>query len=287
MSATPVTLYVYDVSNGMAKMMSPMIVGKVVEGIWHTSIVVYNKEYYFQGGAFGDAPKTTPFGLPVKELPIGTTELNKQEFEEYLDSISDQFTSATYDLFTNNCNHYSSTLSEFLIGDQIPKEYLFQAQEYVNTPIGGFIKSMNDAMKAQVQSAHMGQPPAFGHHGVNPGSLGQNLGGQSSDVNIIKDDIGYVQLISANDKVVVDFGAEWCGPCKNIKPVFEQLAKQYKGRIAFASVNIDNAKQLASSLGVTSIPVFLFLNKGQEYKKFVGANQGELKSTLEKLDKEI
>lgn len=285
MSISPVTLYVYDVSNGMAKVMSPMIVGKVVEGIWHTSIVVFNKEYYFQGGAFGDAPKTTPFGLPVKEIPIGKTELNKQEFEEYLDSISDQFTSATYDIFVNNCNHYSSTLSEFLTGEAIPKEYLCQAQEYMNTPIGGFIKSMNDAMKAQVQSAHIGQPPAFAHH--EPVTQGQTVGDHSVDVKIINDDIGYIQLISGNDKVVVDFGANWCGPCKNIKPVFEQLAKQYKGKIAFASVNIDNAKDLAASLGITSIPVFLFLKNGQEYKKFVGANQGELKSTLEKLDKEI
>ena len=285
MSTTPVILYVYDVSNGMAKVMSPMIVGKVVEGIWHTSIVVFNKEYYFQGGVFGDAPKTTPFGLPVKELPIGKTELNKQEFEEFLDSISDQFTSATYDIFVKNCNHYSSTLSEFLTGDAIPKEYLSQAQEYMNTPIGGFIKSMNDAMKAQVQSAHIGQPPAFAHH--EPVTQGQAMGDHLVDVKIINDDIGYIQLISGNDKVVVDFGANWCGPCKNIKPVFEQLAKQYKGKIAFASVNIDNAKDLAASLGITSIPVFLFLKNGQEYKKFVGANQGELKSTLEKLDNEI
>lgn len=285
MTTNTVTLYVYDISNGLARTMSPMIVGKVVEGIWHSSIVVFNKEYYFQGGTFGDAPKTTPFGQPVKEIPLGNTELSKQDLETYIESIGEMFTSASYDIFKNNCNHYSNNLSEFLVGSHIPDQYLNQAKEFENSPIGGFIRSMNDAMKNQVISAHPGYNQYSAMSGNAFGNVqNANLTGHSSDVTVIKNDISYIEFISANEKVVIDFGADWCGPCKHIKPIFEALAKQYQGKIKFATVNIDHAKELAGSLGITSIPVFLFLKKGEEYKKIVGANQGELKMTLEKLN---
>ena len=58
----PVSLHVYDLSGGMAKAMSQQLVGKQIDGIWHTGIVVYGKEYYYGGGISYDAPAATPFG---------------------------------------------------------------------------------------------------------------------------------------------------------------------------------------------------------------------------------
>ena len=58
----PVKLNVYDMSQGMARQMSMQMVGKQIDGIWHTGIVIYNKEFYFGGGISYDAPGTTPFG---------------------------------------------------------------------------------------------------------------------------------------------------------------------------------------------------------------------------------
>lgn len=85
MSKHSVTLYVYDLSNGMSKIMSQQLVGKYVEGIWHTSVVVYNKEFYFQNGVQDDPPKKTMFGAPVKEILIGETELEELDFLELLE----------------------------------------------------------------------------------------------------------------------------------------------------------------------------------------------------------
>jgi hypothetical protein len=60
-----VTIHLYDLSQGMAKAFSPMFLGKQIDGIWHTGIVVYGKEYYFGGGICAGLPKQTPYGYPV------------------------------------------------------------------------------------------------------------------------------------------------------------------------------------------------------------------------------
>jgi thioredoxin len=265
----------------MARQMSPLIVGRVVEGIWHTSIVVHNKEYYFQGGTFGDAPKSTPFGIPLREIPLGNTEITKQELDDYVVSIADQFSANTYDIFQNNCNHFSNNLSEFLVGETIPTEYLNQAKEFDHTPIGNFIKSMNEAMKAQVQSAHGGLSQ-FSQ--ATPARPFQAPVG-SSDVQHITTAEQYVQFLTSNERAIIDFNATWCGPCKVIKPVFESLATQYKGQIAFAAVDIDKARDLAGELGIRSIPVFLAFRGEKEFGKIVGADQNKLRSLLADLAK--
>jgi len=58
---------------GLAKSFSPMLLGKTIDGIWHTGIVVYGREYYFGGGICIGIPKQTPYGHPVKEIPMGET----------------------------------------------------------------------------------------------------------------------------------------------------------------------------------------------------------------------
>ena len=75
--AEPVTLLVYDITMGMAKGMSMMLVGQQIDAVYHTSIVVYGREYYFGGGICQSAPKQTPYGKPNEEKKIGQTELPK------------------------------------------------------------------------------------------------------------------------------------------------------------------------------------------------------------------
>ena len=58
---------VYDISNGMAKQMSQAFLGQYIEGIWHTGVVVYEEEFFFEGGICEAPPKSSPYGIPVKE----------------------------------------------------------------------------------------------------------------------------------------------------------------------------------------------------------------------------
>ena len=78
------------------------------------------------------------------------------------------------------------------------------------------------------------------------------------------------QIISAENPTLVDFWAEWCGPCKTMHPVFESLSKTYP-KIKFARVNVDNNQNISTRFAVQSIPTFIMFKSGQIIDKMMGA----------------
>ena len=78
------------------------------------------------------------------------------------------------------------------------------------------------------------------------------------------------QEMTNNNLLLVDFWAEWCGPCKSMHPIFTRMAKKYK-RVRFARVNVDNAQDIASKYGVQSIPTFIMFKNGEIANTMVGA----------------
>mgnify|MGYP001560083293 CR=1 FL=1 len=84
-------------------------------------------------------------------------------------------------------------------------------------------------------------------------------------------------------KIIIDFWADWCYPCKEMSPVFEEISKEVKG-LKFAKMDVDEEPELASKFGVMSIPTFLLLKDGKEIKRFVGVMA---KSSLKEKIKEL
>ena len=79
------------------------------------------------------------------------------------------------------------------------------------------------------------------------------------------------EVVESDTPVLVDFWAEWCGPCKVIAPVVEELATDYKGKIKFGKVNVDDNNMIASEYGVRSIPTLLIFKNGSVVNQIVGA----------------
>lgn len=79
------------------------------------------------------------------------------------------------------------------------------------------------------------------------------------------------EVLDSDKLSVIDFWAEWCGPCRAIGPVIEDLSKEYAGKVNIGKVNVDQNPQLSINYGITSIPAILFIKDGQVVDKQVGA----------------
>ena len=84
-------------------------------------------------------------------------------------------------------------------------------------------------------------------------------------------DATFDKVIGENEVVLVDFWAEWCGPCRMVGPVVDELAEEYNGRIFIGKVDVDNNPETSSKYGIRSIPTLLFFKKGEVVDKQIGA----------------
>lgn len=101
--------------------------------------------------------------------------------------------------------------------------------------------------------------------------------------NVTSDNFDSVVLKAAN-LVMVDFWATWCGPCKIIAPVIEELAKEYAGKVTFAKLNTDENTDVASRFNIRGIPTLIFFKEGKVLDQVVGAvPKAQLKSKIDTL----
>jgi thioredoxin 1 len=90
--------------------------------------------------------------------------------------------------------------------------------------------------------------------------------------------------LKANPKLVVDCWADWCGPCRMMGPIIEQLAKDHEGKVAFAKLNVDENPKLAQNHRIMAIPTLLFFKDGKVVDQIVGlVPKEEIEGTLRRL----
>ena len=93
----------------------------------------------------------------------------------------------------------------------------------------------------------------------------------SEHIHYVTDDTFEAEVLQSPQAVLVDYWAEWCGPCKMIAPILDEIANEYAGRLKVAKVNIDDSPMVPSKLGVKGIPTMMLFKDGQMVSMKVGA----------------
>ena len=100
----------------------------------------------------------------------------------------------------------------------------------------------------------------------------------------ITDDNFETEVTNSATPVLVDFWAEWCGPCRMLAPTIEELADEYEGKIKIGKLDTDNNRDVAVKFGINAIPTVIVFNNGEIAKKFVGVSKKkDLKAALDDL----
>jgi thioredoxin 1 len=98
------------------------------------------------------------------------------------------------------------------------------------------------------------------------------------DILEVSDDSFDSEIVNSDIPAIVDFWAEWCGPCKKVGPVVEELAKEYEGKIKVAKMDVDNNRQTPAKFGIRNIPTLILFKGGEVVNTIIGAQS---KSSIE------
>lgn len=96
-------------------------------------------------------------------------------------------------------------------------------------------------------------------------------------------DRNFNQIINSNKVVLVDFSATWCGPCKALSPVIDQLSQEYNGRAVIGKLDIERSPSTTAQFGIRSVPALLFFKNGQLVHKQAGGQRVELSNKINSL----
>ncbi|ORX34662.1 PPPDE putative peptidase domain-domain-containing protein [Kockovaella imperatae] len=307
-----VELYVYDLSRGMAKSMSQMLTGKQIDGIWHTSVVVFGREIFYGQGILEARPGTTHHGQPLQRIDCGITHIDEPTFQEYITSLQEMYTAEAYHLMDHNCNNFTADVVGFLTGGTIPSWITGLPAEFLSTPFGQAMKPQIDAMfKRTTPNEHrpgptsLPTPPASGSNTPLSNSLLNSIAAQAtagpstpaptppnpetSPLSLVTSLTNFTSTLQQHPAVIVNFtNTPTCPPCRMIKPVYEAIAGEHaatygaKGaRFLEVELSVGEGQTIAGKYGIRATPTFLFFKHGKKVDEMKGATKRELEIKVE------
>ncbi|KAI0087719.1 PPPDE putative peptidase domain-containing protein [Irpex rosettiformis] len=259
-----VKLYVYDLSNGLARQLSRQLTGKQIDGIWHTSVVVYGKEIFYGQGISITAPGQSHHGRPLQVIDVGETAIDEPTFQEFLDDMREHYTADKYHLLEFNCNSFTNDCVGLLTGGSIPDWIKDLPSDFLSTPFGAALRPTIDAMFRRPVS---GAPPptappvpaiqpraaaTAAAASPNPdlaATLLQAVASQAfssqsgvaatngrastpstitttAPIHIATNPASFHNVLKTHRAVVAMFTSQTCPPCRMIEPVFERIAHE-------------------------------------------------------------
>ncbi|KAL1660602.1 PPPDE putative peptidase domain-containing protein [Schizophyllum commune] len=317
--ASPVKLYVYDLSNGLAKQLSLQLTGKQIDGIWHTSVVVFGKEIFYGQGISVTQPGRSHHGQPLEVIDMGETAIDEETFNEYLEEMRQHYTADKYHLLDFNCNSFTNDVIGFLTGRSIPERIKDLPSDFLSTPFGAALRPTIDNMYRRptpgaptaptpAPSADFASNPALASSilqavasqaagGVGPSNQSSQQPLHATDtltapIHPCTNPASFHNLLKTHRAVVADFTDQYCGPCRAIAPEFERLAEEKGVRVghsgrgaAFTSIDIrvGQGQALAAEYGIRATPTFLFFLEGKKISEVKGANAAALRSEVDLL----
>ncbi|BFZ59540.1 hypothetical protein YB2330_000551 [Saitoella coloradoensis] len=285
----PVTLYVYDLSNGLARQISQQLTGVQLDGIWHTSVVVYNTEFYFAGygsGIFTAIPGRTHHGPPLQKIDMGTTEIDKDTFLEYLDTLRGVWGAEKYHLLERNCNNFSDALCEFLVGKHIPSHIIDLPRQFMSTPFGQMMRPQIDQMFRRGPPAGTQSMPAQSLPSRSTNHSAAVGGGDAplspSAVKSVRNLTELESLLTSSPASIIFFTSATCPPCRAVSPHFDRLATSHP-ELTFVKIDIGTAYEIGAKYGVRATPTFETFVSGEKVGEWKGGDPSVLEMNVGRL----
>ncbi|KAL8678684.1 MAG: hypothetical protein Q9186_004999 [Xanthomendoza sp. 1 TL-2023] len=297
-----VELYVYDLSQGLARQMSQGFLGTHIDAVYHTALVFGGIEYFFGAGVQQTYPGATHHGRPMEIISLGRTDLPLEIILEYLDSLKEIYTMESYDLFTHNCNNFTNDFAMFLLGKGIPDHITSLPQTVLNTPFGQMLKPQLDnamrgitqapvapaAVPSQRRPASILNGAADGPSSANGVQVGHANGisglriGQVHHVTTLKK-LDTLLTSAKNSCAVIFFTSATCPPCKLVYPAYDELAAEAGDKAVLIKVDLSDAYEIGSRYQVRATPTFMSFLKGEKENEWVGASEGQLRGNVRML----
>lgn len=243
-----VQLHVYDLSNGLARQLSMSFLGKAIEAIWHTGVVVYGTEYFYGAGIQQCPAGKAQYGTPLRVIDLGVTHVPKDVFEMYLQEIGPRYTAETYSLMTHNCNNFSNEVAQFLVGASVPDYILNLPQEVMSSPMGALIMPMIQNLEMTMRSGAVPQAPQFRPSPANtiPPTTKKvdNTSAKSSDAKSKEENVVPPAVVPAGTSEEKPVANDPLGDARS--KVQEEIGKEFAAIMASGTLRASEAAALAT-----------------------------------------